>query len=496
MLALDRKKDEKWIFQKNISSKNLIEAYVKVINNTKDIDKESIKQKLKNDNYYKGRSNSGSISTMGVRFSQMCFYMFGYKSNNSVFIPSQTTINIINKTSVANKNMLINLFSIQFPHPYSKTSSAFQVYAGRLIVKLLTDIRIEKKIYIDEFIWFLPFIKAINENSYEELIESILEYRTLSYYDKLYLFRSVDNYVDVFSNCMHEINYYFAKIFQGFDVLSLVPDKKHNDGLLFKFKHGTTETYRTDRISSKEKCSGYMKLKDELLESAEILVKQFSAFEKPTTLADPYVFSKEEWISDLYENELIKYLDAIFPDYNKQREIINSISTMQYMSKYSSVDGKDFENSLKPVFELFREVLNVEIISGSGDTDLLCSIEDLSKGTGIDYIYKINVDGKSRKSSLNLNPMRLVRHLNIHLSKYCIVVAPRFSKGTLLDISSLPIVTITADSLARYCSKECFSSADSSADYASINKIINLNMGKDISSLVDKLTSERYGIRI
>lgn len=496
MIELDRKKDEKWIFQKNISSKDLIEAYVKVINETKDIDKETIKQRLKSDNFYKGRSNSGSISTMGVRFSQMCFYMFGYKSNKSLFIPSQTTVNIINKTSVANKNMLINLFSIQYPHPYSKTPSSFQIYAGRLIIKLLTDARIDKRLYIDEFVWFLPFIKTISKNSYEELISSISEYRELSYYEKLDLFNSIDNSVDVFSNCMHEINYYFAKIFQGFDVISLIPDNKHNDGNLFKFKHGTTNTFRTDRISSKEKCSGYIKLEDDLVESAEILVNKFSPFDKPTSLSDPFVFSKEEWISDLYENELIKYLDAIFPDYDKQREIINSISTMQYMSKYSSVDGKDFENSLKPVFELFREVLNVEIISGAGDTDLLCSIEDLSKGTGMDNIYKINVDGKSRKSSSNLNPMRLVRHLRIHSSKYCIVVAPRFSKGTLLDISTLPIVTITADALARYCSKECFSNTDSSADYASINKIINTNIGKDISSLVDRLTNERYGISI
>lgn len=213
-------------------------------------------------------------------------------------------------------------------------------------------------------------------------------------------------------------------------------------------------------------------------------------------MADKYVFSKEDWISDLYETELIKYLNTIFPDYNKQREIINAISTMTYMSKYSSVDGKDFEKALKPVFELFREILNVEIISGAGDTDLLCSIEDITIQSGLDNIYKINVDGKSRKSSTNLNPIRLVRHLKIHSSKYCIVVAPRFSRGTILDISNLPVVLITADSLARYCSKECFSSDDSFADYTSINEIITNNLGKDITSLVDKLTMDRYGINI
>lgn len=51
--------------KKNISSSKLIEAYVKVINETKDVDKEVIKSKLQKDNAYKGRSNQGSLSTMG-----------------------------------------------------------------------------------------------------------------------------------------------------------------------------------------------------------------------------------------------------------------------------------------------------------------------------------------------------------------------------------------------------------------------------------------------
>lgn len=496
MMKLERSMEKKWIFQKNISSSKLMEIYVEVINETKDVDKEIIKSKLKKDNAYKGRSNQGSLNTMGVRFSQMCFYMFGYKSSNSIFVPSQTTINMINKTSAVNKNMLVNLFALQYPHPYSKTPNDFVIYAGRLIIKLLTEKRINQKLYIDEMIWFLPFVKTINEKSYNELVESILEYRKLNYFEKNELFSSVDNYVEVFANCLHEINYYFITIFKGFDVLETVSDAKHNDGKLFKFKHGQTETYRTDRICKNINNSGYIKLNDSLIEAAELLINKFSPFDRPITMADKYVFSKEDWISDLYEIELIEYLNTIFPDYDKQREIINAISTMTYMSKYSSVDGKDFEKALKPVFELFREILNVEIISGAGDTDLLCSIEDNTIQSGLDNIYKINIDGKSRKSSTNLNPLRLVRHLKIHSSKYCIVVAPRFSRGTILDISNLPVVLITADSLARYCSKECFSSDDSFADYTSINEIIINNLGKDITPLVDKLTMNRYGINI
>lgn len=491
MIDLIRQKDLKWIFQKNISSKDLIEAYVKVINENKNIDKSQIQKQLKRDNAYKGRSITGSLSTMGVRFSQMCFYMFGYKTSNSVFIPSQTTLNILDSDSDVNKNMLVNLFSIQFPHPYSKTPNNFKIYAGRLIVKLLTDERIDSKLYIDEMIWFLPFIRTISNESYEQLVQSILEYRQLSYFDKKTLFQSVDNYVDIFANCMHEINYYFIKIFKEFGVFDTVADYRHNDGQLFKFKHGNTDTYRSDKISNN--VSGYIRLNKDLYDDAKKLINKFSPFDKPVTLDDELVFSKEDWISDLYENDLIKYLDVVIPRFNAQKEIISALTNMTYMSKYSAVDGKDFEKSLKPVFNLFRETLNVEIISGSGDTDLLCTMEKLNESRDI---YKVNVDAKSRNSSLNLNPMRLKRHIILHSSKYCIVVAPRFSKGTLLDISEFPIVTITADSLARYCSKECLSNSDYLADYSSIDDIIMNNMGRDISSLVDRLVTQKYGIAV
>ena len=490
-MVLIRCKDEKWIFQKNISSTNLIKAYLEVVNNSKNIDKQHIKDELKRNNFYKGRSSSGSLSTMGVRFSQMCFYMFGYKTNNSVFVPTQTTLNILKNTNSIEKNMLVNLFSIQYPHPYSNTPDSFEIFAGRLIIKLLTEDLINKKLYIDEIIWFLPFIKKINEHDYQELVQKILEFRKLSYLKKKELFESVDNYESLFANCLHEIKYYFARIFAEFNVIKLVSDANHNEGNIFKFRHGKTTTYRSDIIDNN--VSGYIKLNDLLLDDAKHLLLKYSPFDKPTTLKDPNVFSKQDWIYDLYENEIINYLDVVFPDYNKQRAIINALSNMTYMSKYSSKDGKEFEESLKPVFELFREIINVEIISGAGDTDLLCTVEEEENPN---LLYKINVDGKSRKSSINLNPVRLQRHLEIHSSKYCIVVAPRFSRGTILDVKNFNVVLLSADVLAKYLSKECLSNSDSFADFNSVNTIISQNLGKDISFLIDKLTNERYGISL
>ena len=193
------------------------------------------------------------------------------------------------------------------------------------------------------------------------------------------------------------------------------------------------------------------------------------------------------------ETELIKYFNVVFPGYNKQKYVIETISEMSYKSKYGSKDGKEFENSLKPVFELFRDVLNVEIISGSGNTDILCTIEDPNRGTNH---YKINVDAKTGSSANNLNPARIKRHIQKNCSKYCIVVAPRFSRGAVLDLQGFPIVIIKAESLAKYLIKECLSSEDAMADFNQINKLISTHLGGDITLLIEDLISEKYGISI
>ena len=134
--------------------------------------------------------------------------------------------------------------------------------------------------------------------------------------------------------------------------------------------------------------------------------------------------------------------------------------------------------------------LNVEIIAGSGNTDLLCAMD-----FGEDEIYKINVDAKTRHASLDsINSRRLENHLSRHGSQFCIVVAPRFASGVSGDIYGHKIVTIKAEDLGTYCYKECINSSDGFADFGSLYNIITNNMGTDITELVRDLTTEKYGI--
>jgi len=496
MLNLERKKNHKWILQKNVSSNKIIESYLDVLNNESvDINYASMQKELKNRNIYKGRSVDGSLSTMGVRFSQMCFYMFGYKVNNS-FIPSPMTSNLLDEECSIPKesNSLINLYSMQFPHPYSKTNSAFKIYVGRLIVKLLLDERIDKKIYIDEMIWFLPFIETINEDVYEELINSILEYRELSYLQKKQLFEGISNYDEIFSNVTHEINYYFLRIFSGFGVLKTIPDSKHNEGKTFKFHHGKTDTPRSDAYDSRKKISGYVILSDEVLADAIKLNAMFSAFDEPTTMQTEGINSKRDWLTAIYDTEPLCYLSCINASANREKEISDIVQNMVYASKYGSHDGKEFENSLKPFMELFRETANVDIISGSGNTDLLCTMANSDENS---YHYKMNVDAKTRKVGLEeINAKRLENHLQKHGSKFCIVVSPRFASGIAGDIAGHKIVTVRAEDFGSYCYKECKNNKDGFADFESIFNIIENNYGTDITEFVRELTISRYGIAL
>lgn len=496
MIELRRSKDHKWIMQKNISSKDIIQAYLGCIKNSS-VDYESVKNQLRDEGVYYGRSAEGSKNTMGVRFSQMCFYMFGYKTRDKYFIPSPMTHNIFKENCkiLPENNSLVTLFSMQFPNPYSNTPQEFQIHIGRLLVKLLLDNAIDKKLYIDEIIWFLPFLEKIDPSTYQDLTQSILEYRQLSYSKKLELFRrSCYDYNDLYANVTHEFNYYFLRIFEGFGVIEYHADPYHNQGNIFSFRHGNGNTFRNDSYKSRSKTPGYITLTDKVKPSAKLLNSQFSAFDKPTSMQSELILSHEDWLNTIYNLEPIQYLACISHNFQRLQDVSDVISKMIYASKYGSRDGKEFENSLLPIIELFKETRNVEILSGAGNTDLLCAMDDRDIPG---RIYKMNVDAKTRKKALEeINSRRLETHIARVGAEFCIVVAPKFASGVSLDIQGKKIVTLRAEELGTYCYKECSSSTDGYADFQSIYNIIRRNQGSDITVRVQQLIERKFGIEL
>lgn len=489
LIELDRSKENKWILQKNISSVPKFIDFVDALSNQNNvIDTANIKRQLKDKGLYQGRSEEGSSSTMGVRLSQACFYMFGYKKESKFFPTPMTNLLMDpNRDLTRQQIALINMYSMQFPNPYSNTNDNFTIYIGRLIVKLLLDERLNEKLYIDECIYFLMFLEHIDEEIYEDLVQSILEFRALSFEEKEGLFMAVDDYHDVFANATHEMNYYFIRIFTGFGAIETIGDELHNGGNLFRFIHGKG-TLRKDAYASRASYSGYIIIDPDVKEDAIKLNQTFSAFEYPLTQAG--ATSYEDWIRELYLFTPLKYIDTLMGEDDTNKDIIENIENMVYNSRFGTRDGKSFEYSLKPVFEMFRENRNVEIISGSGDTDLLCTMDD-----EYDNLYKVNVDAKTAKTTTSaIVATRITNHILKNGSKYCIIVSPRFAKGVDGDIKYSNIVTIEAETLANYCLNECLSSPDKQADYTSLDDLISNNLGTNITKKVNNIIDERFGM--
>ena len=333
MIGLERSMMHKWIIDKNVNSKDILSEFAAIISNTpngfnlEDMVSRTVTQGRTNEGYYAER---GSTITIGVRLLQACFYMFGYSTNlengRKAFMPSPMTLNILSsedRTEQA-KNYLVNLFCMQYPHPFDWTPECFKLYFGRLIIKLLLDSRLQYKLYIDEFVWFLPFIETIDHEKYEELVDSILEYRTYTYDKKLALFQSVEDYEKLFANVLHEINYYLLRLFKDFGVFNLVSDATHNGGRLFRFLHsntGNTSTYRNDAYQSRKKNSGYVELTDEVKEAAQSLIDEFSPFDSPSQMDGTEIFTREDWLTNLYEIEPLRYLACINTNADRKSEI-------------------------------------------------------------------------------------------------------------------------------------------------------------------------------
>ena len=289
------------------------------------------------------------------------------------------------------------------------------------------------------------------------------------------------------------MNYYFIRLFSDFGVFNIVSDSNHNDGKLFKFRHGNSETYRTDAWKSHGNNSGYIELSQNIIKQAEKLIAKFSPFETPTKEDDEDILSRRDWLTSIYEIEPLAYINCIDATISKFSDVSGIVNKMVHASKFGSRDGKDFENALKPFLELFRESVNVEILSGAGKTDLLCTMEETSSNS----LYKMNVDAKTRNKALEgIHPVRITSHINKTGAKFCMIVAPKFARGVSTDINNFNIVAVRSEELGVYCYRECMSSQDGYADFTSIYEIILKNLGADITGNIQDLIAERYGLGV
>lgn len=222
-----RIKKEKWILYKHTNNFALITAvavnlkYFTKVSLSKD-DKLILLRKMQELDYYKERNPELPLDSINHRINTLAYYMFGYKDeidgeSRFLFSPlGNLFLKHIEDQGKISKIFLTMLWAIQYEHPHGGADSSFQLYPFRLIFKLLTDKRLDYKLYAYEVAYLIVFIKTITEAEYEILFKKILEIRTWSN-DKIEEKFKEDEHT--FVNSVYEWDYYVSTFFESAGLL-------------------------------------------------------------------------------------------------------------------------------------------------------------------------------------------------------------------------------------------------------------------------------------
>jgi type II restriction enzyme len=367
---------------------------------------------------------------------------------------------------------------------------SFNLYPIRVIFKLLTDYRLNYTLYQDEVFYHIFWIKEINENSYEELVNTILKFRAISPWEKYQTFTERLSVQDTLANSLHETTYLFGQlesagivtVFKGEEVGSLrqggfgreeVPDFI-TPIELDKHKPTGIRTYKTEHI----------KLNDNLVSYISGLLKAYPYDEKPHNLLN--TLGRVDYILHLYNfypKELLSELGI------KQDQIQKMLKLTQNIKKYSrnQEDGDcyRFENVLCDAFNEFDDV-EASTIGGAGNTDVECLYLTIDE--------KFAIEAKSTHTKLGgINSGRLQLHREKINAKYTIIVAPYYKPSVERDIKNTVNVMITASSLSNYLYQSAIHHPEG-ISYKSLYDIIQQSLGTNITSKVNDFVAHHYGI--
>ncbi len=221
-------KREKWILYKHTSDYERIKAVALDVKNNcgtnvSDTERYRMQERLAALDMYKTRNpKERPLDAISHRINTLEYYMFGYeekKKNSKRFIFSplgNLFLEHINGPEKLLKIFTTMLFGIQFEHPASGTPACFQLYPFRLIFKLLTDERLGCRLYNAEYAYFIAFQKNITPESYDKLVNDILEFRKLS---KEYVADLMKKDEHTYVNCVYEWQYYTQKLLKTVGII-------------------------------------------------------------------------------------------------------------------------------------------------------------------------------------------------------------------------------------------------------------------------------------
>ncbi len=478
-LRVERKK---WILYRHTNSFDLITA---VAVNLKYFSKASISngdklellKKLKELDFYKERNPQLPLDAVNHRINTLAYYMFGYKGkvdgqDRFLFSPlGNLFLKYVGDKEKISKIFLTMLWGIQFEHPHGGSDAAFNLYPFRLIFKLLTDPRIDKKLFAYEVPYLVVFIENINQKKYENLVTEILEIRTWSNEQIAEKFKKDEH---TFVNATYEWDYYVSELLKNASVL-----EKETGEVICKLVHGTNTLRKVTR--------NVVMLSDHLQELCLLLLNDYPFDAKPLSLNDNERLKIDvvKEIYSFYPKVLLQHIGEYEGDFKIQ--LLNLPKLIeQYSNNNDGMEAYLFEDILVEGFNMFYNV-EAKLVGGAGNTDVECLYITKKK--------KFAVDAKSTKNKLSsLNAGRLAVHRQKIGGDYTVVVTPRYVPAVLHDIKSTQIVIIRSSTFSEYL-YNCIDNDIREIDYADFDDRIVSNLGSDISSKISNLTLQKFAIR-
>lgn len=436
-------------------------------------DKERLNLRLRELRLYNERNPNLPLDAINHKINQLAYYMFGYKTkvngtDRFMFSPLGNLLlkNLDDKEKMA-KIFLTMLWAVQYNHPHGGTSKEFHLYPFRLVFKLLSDTRLQNKLYAFEVAYAVVFVKEVSSDIYENIVNQLLELRKLSNGKLAERFQK-DRHAYV--NSAYEWDYYVSAFLQSAGVL-----EKTEGELICTLKHGNTETYRrvTRNVVTVPQYLGCLQ---------QQLEQQYSYLDKPLQLDDAERL-KIDVVKEIYSF----YPNCLLAAIGEPTEMGKLLDLPKQIELYSNNPENQtaylFEDVLVDGFNMFYNV-DAQAKGGAGHTDIECLYLTKRK--------KFAVEAKSTANKLTgISVGRLREHREEIGGEYTIVVTPRYVPATKRDIIGSPIVIVLASTFAEYL-YNCIAHGVRDIDYEDFDSIIVNNLGKDISRNISTLTISRF----
>lgn len=475
---------EKWILYKHTCNYELIKAVALDVKNScasniSDLERYRMQDRLRALDLYKARNpQERPLDSVNHRINTLEYYMFGYEDDNRRFIFSplgNLFLNNIDSEEKLKKIFIAMLFAVQFQHPANRTPSVFQLYPFRLLLKLMSDTRLNYRLYSTEYAYLVAFVKQITPQTYESLVNSILEFRSLEDSEKMALLKEDEH---TYVNCIYEWQYYTQTLLKAIGILNICEGNKI--GKLFHPSKPTSHSKPTGRWVK----SGFSEIEPSQRRFIDKMLSRYSIFEKPLRLDD-----EERMQLDVVKEIYSFYPQMLLEEIGEEPDELQAklLELPKLIEEYSKNPQNEtayrFEEVLAEGFNMF---VNVEArrLGGAGHTDIECLYLTRRK--------KFAVEAKSTANKLmGINAGRLREHRREIGGEYTIVITPRYVPATRRDINGNPIVIILASTFGEYLYNHIYHDVRE-IDYEDFDSIIVNNLGTDISKLISDMTMEKF----